>query len=219
MENQILDILFFSLAAIGWSVVYLEAIRIGNKQKTYCIPFLALALNFTWEIIAPVWYRVLTVYSAAYIVWAILDMFILSTYIKYGYADFKAMTGGSKKGFNLWTILVLCTAFLWQLVCQYTLNDWLIVSSFKMNLLMSILFIYMLWVRKSSKGQSLVIAFAKCIGSVGVSLQGIFTMHNIQMWGWGLLMLIFDVLYIVLLHKTIQKEKNSINYKNRKKVK
>lgn len=207
MDHQLLDIFLFSLTTIGWGVAYIDAIRIGNKQKTYCIPFLALALNLTWELIAPIYYRVLTFYSGTYILWFFLDLFIVSTYFKYGYPEFKEMTGGSHKSFTAWSVVVIIVAFLWQLICLYTLTDYLIVSAFNMNLLMSVLFIYMLWRRKSSKGQSLVIAIAKSFGTLGPLLQGFFTMHNMQMWGWGALAYIFDLLYIVLLYQTIKREK------------
>ena len=39
------------LSGIGWIIVYEECIRLGIKQKTYAMPFWALALNITWEAI------------------------------------------------------------------------------------------------------------------------------------------------------------------------
>ena len=34
---------------IFWCVAYIECIRIGFKQKTYCMPFFAICMNFGWE--------------------------------------------------------------------------------------------------------------------------------------------------------------------------
>lgn len=34
------------LSGVGWSFVYIECICLGIKQKTYAMPFFALALNF-----------------------------------------------------------------------------------------------------------------------------------------------------------------------------
>lgn len=37
------------VGGLGWTVAYIEAIRLGFVQKTFAIPFWALALNFSWE--------------------------------------------------------------------------------------------------------------------------------------------------------------------------
>ena len=37
-------------SGICWTVVYVEGIRVGFKDKSYAIPFYALALNFAWEL-------------------------------------------------------------------------------------------------------------------------------------------------------------------------
>lgn len=207
MDTQSLDIFLFFFTTIGWLVAYIEAIRIGFKQKTYCIPFVALALNFTWEIAASKYYPVFNFYSLTYFLWAMFDVLIVVTYLLYGYRDFKEHTGGGKIAFYVWSISVFVIAAAWQTICRLTLRDWLIVTAFNMNILMSILFIYMLWNRKSSRGQSLVLAVAKSFGTLGPMLQGMFTMDNLQMWGWGLIGYCFDVTYTILLYRTIRAEK------------
>lgn len=67
----------------------------------------------------------------------------------------------------------------------------------------------MLWIRKGSRGQSLVIAISKSFGTLGPLLQGIFTMHDIQMIGYGIIAYLFDVLYTILLYQTMKKEKQN----------
>jgi hypothetical protein len=37
------------LSGIAWSIVYVDAIRIGIKDRSYAMPFWALALNIAWE--------------------------------------------------------------------------------------------------------------------------------------------------------------------------
>lgn len=39
------------LSGIGWTLVYIDSIRKGFKDKTYAIPLYALGLNFAWEVI------------------------------------------------------------------------------------------------------------------------------------------------------------------------
>ena len=39
------------LSGVCWSIVYIELIRNGFKDKTYAMPLFALGLNFAWEVI------------------------------------------------------------------------------------------------------------------------------------------------------------------------
>jgi hypothetical protein len=38
-----------ALSGLAWTVVYIEAIRVGFTQRTYALPVVALALNIAWE--------------------------------------------------------------------------------------------------------------------------------------------------------------------------
>ena len=45
-------VLFLTIVSgLAWTVVYVDAIRIGFKDRSYAIPAAALALNFAWEAI------------------------------------------------------------------------------------------------------------------------------------------------------------------------
>ena len=48
MLQMIINILIV-ISGICWSAVYIDSIRIGFKQKTYCMPLFALGLNIAWE--------------------------------------------------------------------------------------------------------------------------------------------------------------------------
>ena len=43
-------VLFDIYMLVFWSVAYIECIRIGFRDKTYCVPLFAIGLNFTWEL-------------------------------------------------------------------------------------------------------------------------------------------------------------------------
>ena len=49
MTVNILVNLLIITSGICWSVVYIESIRIGFRQKTYAMPLFALGLNIVWE--------------------------------------------------------------------------------------------------------------------------------------------------------------------------
>lgn len=38
-----------ALSGLSWTIVYIVAIWIGLKHKTYAMPFAALGLNIAWE--------------------------------------------------------------------------------------------------------------------------------------------------------------------------
>lgn len=48
ISSSILLILFSGLC---WSIVYVEAVRLGFRDKTFAIPFWALAFNIAWEVL------------------------------------------------------------------------------------------------------------------------------------------------------------------------
>lgn len=211
MDSHLLDLILFSITSLGWLVAYIDAIRIGHRDKTYCVPFVAIALNITWETIGASWYirnGSLNFFSFTYLLWGVLDVLILVTYFKYGYQDFFAAFGKNKRFFVRSSLFILLLAGMWQLVyCKTYSNDWLIDTSYNQNLLMSLLFVCMLWSRKSSRGQSMTIAIGKCVGTLGSTLQGYITMHNTFMAGMGTLCFIVDIIYIILLYRTIREEK------------
>jgi len=51
MKLDTIKIILTVISGICWTVVYIEGIRIGFRDKSYAIPFYALALNFAWEML------------------------------------------------------------------------------------------------------------------------------------------------------------------------
>ena len=95
-----MDILLTIISGLFWMIVYKECIRLGFKQKTYCMPFFALGLNLAWEAVYPFSYIFLNappplegivapVQYAVNIVWLILDIVILYTYFKFSKTSLK----------------------------------------------------------------------------------------------------------------------------------
>ena len=81
-------------------------------------------------------------------------------------------------------------------------------SAFAQNAAMSILFVVMLFRRDSTRGQSMLIAVAKWIGTLAPTLLlGVVTQFNIYVILTGAICTVFDVLYIVLLGKKLKEEK------------
>src|ERR1044071_5603542 len=79
------------VSGLCWTIVYIDGIRVGLRDKSYAIPFYALALNFAWELL----YTILgfraegaTVQNVINAIWFTFDVGILYTYFRFGRKDF-----------------------------------------------------------------------------------------------------------------------------------
>lgn len=198
------------LSGICWYIVYEECIRLALKDKTYAMPFWALALNITWEGIYT-YYDLRAgadVQGIVNVLWFCMDVIILALYFKYGRKHHEA---GSTVLFYLWTILGVAAMFLVQLayVKEFGLEGHLSAqySAFAQNLIMSIAFIHMLVKRGNTKGQSMLLALAKWIGTLAPTITMGIMSTNYVVLACGLLCTIYDLIYIVLLYRAKKSEK------------
>jgi hypothetical protein len=197
------------VSGVCWTVVYLDGIRLGVKEKSYAIPFYALALNISWELLQTIYglQSTLTVQTIVNVVWFAFDVGILITYFKYGRKYFpRTLPPGA---FILWSLLGLLTAFVIEFgfIKEFGVAVGAGYSAFLQNLLMSVLFIDMLVKRRSREGQSLVIAVNKWLGTLaptilfGVIGAGGFPKGSFLILVLGILCSVFDLVYIRLLFK------------------
>ncbi|MDO4941551.1 MAG: hypothetical protein Q4E73_01770 [Lachnospiraceae bacterium] len=197
------------LSGICWCIVYEECIRLALKDKTYAMPFWALALNITWEGIYTYYDLCVRadVQGIVNVLWFCMDVIILALYFKYGRKQHEA---GSDRLFYLWTILGVAAMFLVQFayVKEFGLEGHLSAqySAFAQNLIMSIAFIHMLIQRGNTKGQSMLLAIAKWIGTLAPTITMGIMSTNYVVLACGLLCTIYDLIYIVLLYRTKKRE-------------
>ena len=195
-------ILFLTiLSGIAWTVVYVDAVRIGFRDRSYAIPAAALALNFAWEVIYASHSAAtgLSVQGVINIVWALADVVILYTFFRFGRAEFPAWV--TRKLFLGWSLLLGVTAFAVQLlfVAEFGWDAAPRYSAFLQNLLMSGLFIAMFAARGGARGQSLLIAVAKWIGTLAPTIVFGWFGNAPLILGVGALCSIFDLAYIGLM--------------------
>jgi hypothetical protein len=190
------------LSGAAWTVVYVFAIRIGFQQRTYAIPAAALALNIAWETIyasrglATADFSVQTFVNLA---WAVADVLIVYTYLCYGRRELPAFV--SRPMFVGWSILIFTTAYIvqWLFVIEFGWVDAPKYAAFLQNLLMSILFIAMFVARRGPRGQSIVIAVAKWIGTLAPTIAFGALAGSMFILGLGILCSVFDLAYLGLL--------------------
>ena len=215
---EIVKLILIVVSGLCWTIVYIEGIRIGFRDKSYAIPFYALALNFAWETLYTFFgFRIngVNVQNIFNAVWLIFDIGILYTYFKFGQKYFRTgwkdpsahRDGAEKILFLAWSILGLVTAFALQyaLLREFGVAKGAGYSAFLQNLLMSVLFIAMLAGRGNREGQSLSIAVNKWIGTLAPTIlygligEGGFPRGSFLILVAGLLCTVFDLIYIRML--------------------
>ena len=196
-------LLLTALSGIAWTVVYIESIRVGFRQRTYAMPIAALGLNIAWE-----WtYAIRDLASDPQLqgwvnlVWALADVGILATFYRYGRSEFPAFV--SRRLFITSGIVIISTSFLiqWLFIAEFGTVGMKAgeYSAFLQNLLMSGLFIAMFVARRGPRGQTLTIAVAKWIGTLAPTILFGFIYGSLFIIGIGLLCSVFDLAYIGVL--------------------
>lgn len=171
-----LPVLLLVAGDVFWVVTYALAARIGFRERTYALPMLAVALNFSWELLYGVLHPAeATAARLLHGTWFLLDIAILFQLLRYGRENqqyplvarhYPAVAAGT-----------LALAFLGQLFfrSQMTRMDLLadsqgVAAAYVTNLVMSVLFIFFLPARPTGKGISLTVAWTKFLGTFLVSL-------------------------------------------------
>jgi hypothetical protein len=189
------------VSGVAWTIVYLEAIRVGFRDRTYAMPLAALGLNIAWESIygARALATSLSVQGVINIVWALVDLVIVYTFFRFGRGELPAFVIGPL--FVAWGALVFLSSYIVQgaFVVQFGWDAAARYSAFLQNLLMSGLFIAMFAARRGGRGQSLVIAVAKWLGTLAPTLLfGVYE-DSTFILTLGILCSMFDLVYVGLL--------------------
>lgn len=189
------------LSGVAWTVVYVEAIRIGFRDRSYAIPAAALALNFAWEVIyaARGLGTGVDVQAVINLIWALADVVIVYTFLKFGRAELPTFV--TRWLFVGWAALLGVASFAvqWLFVVEFDWHDAARYAAFLQNLLMSGLFIAMFVARHSVRGQSLLIAVSKWVGTLAPTILFGVIENSPLIVGLGTLCSVFDLAYIGLL--------------------
>lgn len=195
------DLFLTLVSGVAWTVVYVEAIRVGLRDRTYAMPVAALALNFAWEVIyaAGGFTSGVSAQGIVNVVWAVADIAIIWTYLRFGRAELPEFV--TRPLFAAWSALVFGAGFAvqWLLLAHFGTHDASRYSAFLQNLLMSGLFIALYADRRGPRGQSLVIAVAKWLGTLAPTLLFGVVEDSPFVLGLGIMCSVFDLAYIGLL--------------------
>jgi hypothetical protein len=172
--------IFGALGCVFWLIAYALVIWQGFREKTYGIPLVAICLNFSWEIMTsfflsgpvPLWHF----FDRA---WLLFDVVIVWQMLKYG-RDAQQLPEMKRLYFPIIALVVLL-GFWGQYSFTRTYYDpFGIIIAFMVNLVMSVLFNIMYFRRRDMRGLSYGAAWAKMLGTLGTSIQGVFLLPVIH---------------------------------------
>jgi hypothetical protein len=199
------------VSGVMWTLAYLLIIRQGFLDRTYGMPLAALCANISWEFIFAFVYPHDLPQRAVNVVWFSFDLVILAQLLLYGPREFSALP---RRLFYAGFALALATAFGAVLTVTLQFDDFDgAYSAFGQNLMMSILFVAMLYSRRSTRGQSVSIAALKMGGTALASFA--FYFFNPDYDGSVLLpflyvaILVFDGVYLAATVAFARRERHA----------
>lgn len=198
-------------SGLFWTATYILIIRRSILDRTYGMPLAALCANISWEFIFSFVLPSPSIQRIVNIIWFLLDAGILACFLRNGRTEFANL---SKWTFFTTFGLTLTTSFGAVLLVTLEFHDSGTYSAFGQNLMMSVLFILMLYRRGSSRGQSLAIAISKLLGTALASLAFFLytsiSHHSVLLPFLYASILIYDVIYVVMVYKQQQAEKRTL---------
>lgn len=194
---------------LSWTLVYLLVIYRSFKDKVCGMPFIALAFNTSWEFLYSFIFPMKSnlIQNIINRVWFGFDVLICISFFLYGARNWKPQ---QKKWFPVYIIAVFAAAY--SLLHTYHVAEGLAAmtySAFITNVVMSALFIDLLFKQPQLAGQSFGIAFFKMLGTLAASLV-LLTGYPTFLQITGLVCFVLDVIYIVQMCRLYRQEQISL---------
>jgi hypothetical protein len=191
------------VSGVAWTVVYVEAVRLGFRDRTYAIPVVALALNLAWEVVYG--FRGMaegvSPQAVVNVAWALADVVVVVTFVRFGRAELPSRV--PRPVFLGSAAALLAGAFAVQLLFLDAFGGFAgpRYAAFLQNLLMSGLFIAMFVARRGTRGQSVLLAAAKWIGTLAPTvLFGVLEGDGSRfILGLGALCCVLDLVYLAMV--------------------
>ncbi len=198
-----------TLGCVFWFLAYGFVIYCSHKDKAYGVPLLALCLNFGWEFLGSfVWENPIPLWRWFYRIWFLLDVVIFAQLWIYGRAlqTYELV----RRHYHLLVLVTLVAGTVGQWAFTLTFYDPMgFITAFAINLVMSVLFIFMYLDRRGMRGISYAAAWFKMLGTLCTSIECYFFLpiihpHKTSFAFTNFLyvaIFVVDVAYVVLLHR------------------
>lgn len=203
MSHDVLYKICICVLGGSWVLVYAIIIQRGLRDRSYGIPLIALCGNISWEFEFAFVSPYEPFQQIADIVWFCIDLAILWTVVRYGPREFPAL---SPRAFYALLAVALAAAYSAVRLLTDALGEPAsLYIGFGDTLMMSAMFIGMALARGCLRGQSLLLAYTKWIGTAfGCVAYYFFDDEHgrIALIGLGgICIFVFDGIYVALLHR------------------
>ncbi|MBI3240951.1 MAG: hypothetical protein HYZ49_01490 [Chloroflexi bacterium] len=194
---------FQIISGVLWTLAYILIIKRGFQDRTFGMPLPALAANISWEFLFSFIRPHPTPQLYVNIVWFLFDVVILFQAFRFGKAVFEG--GLPKRLFYPALALTLVIGFGLVAAISSEFNDWEgKYAAFGQNLMMSVLFVSMLFQRNNVGGQSLYIAVFKMAGTLVPSVLFFAFVPSSPLLNFLYVSIfIFDLIYVLALYQKL----------------
>jgi len=190
------------ISGICWSVVYLVLVYQGFKHKSYGMPLVALGLNFGWEFFYSFYdldVANISLQRWINIFWFVFDAIIVYQCFRYGKQYFLKKL--NSKLFAIWLVVVFVFCFIieYAFLVEFGKSIGAKYAAFLQNLIMSFLFLDLLFKRSNIAEFSMVVAICKWLGTLAPTI--LFGKENSFILTIGILCSLVGLIYIGILFK------------------
>jgi hypothetical protein len=192
------------IGCIFWVITYAVIVYEIIKKKFVEMPVFVAAANLAWEMDWSIFFHPDTgiLYSLSYQGAFLLDIYIFWNVLKYGTKQIEGMSESFKKYFKPMMVFNLLA---WIVICYFFAAEGYDTkiganSGYILNLMISVLYIVLIFSMKDLSGFSVLVAWCKMLGTglITVSMFLIYP-NNHFVQTLGVLCLILDCLYIHFL--------------------
>ncbi len=196
---------------ICWVIAYAAMVRVAQRDRANALPMIAIALNFSWELLASFFFpNPVSLWHAFDRIWLLVDAVIVAQLLRFG-QPFQRIPE-IREHFYLVCAIVFGLGFVGQYTFVTDYPDRLgLVIAFLINLVMSVMFVIMYFDRRPElRGISKAGAWFKMLGTLGTSIEchWVVRMVDPELGGLGFLTFLcvsifaFDCFYIWLVSRT-----------------
>lgn len=195
------------LSGIFWTIAYLLIIRRSIQDRSVGMPMAAVCLNIAWEFIFSFIYPSRKPQLYINYVWFFLDSIVVIQFLKLNKTEFGKHLPKNFFYPAFFSTLVVSFFNMLFFTHNFSVAKGATYTAFEINLIMSMLFINMLFSRNDVRGQSIYIAIAKTIGTACASLAVYLSFPSSILLNFlYLAILLFDGAYTVMLYGKLKEQ-------------
>ncbi|WP_027000466.1 hypothetical protein [Eisenibacter elegans] len=209
LDYTLTEHIFFAIGCIGWVVVYAIVISNIQKHRFVEVPFIAITANFAWEFL---WSFVFMTNMGLAYVWGYRIWFFMDCWIVYGAFRY----GASQMSIERWKpyfhyiFLGALAAWFVMLYGYIKVYDAPVTqmganSGYILNVMMSALYIPLMWRLFGTERFSIPAAWAKGLGTLLISVFCFLKFFDLFLLSMCVVTAILDGIYIWLI---TQKQQN-----------